>query len=156
MQSFLLQENLPKPLISHPIRCFDPFGSYLPAHASKAVAPQPAVNACLPDPGQVITVEEQVIPFFPARGKGGRGRGDLWASQPKLGPVFHLMCYPAEKQEVEAMGSSRSLWDTHPRQYSPVWEKGRLRLGVNSAIKGSSWWNRHMDKLLTTSPKGWN
>lgn len=45
--------------------------SHLPAHAPKAAAPQPAVDARLPDPGQVITVEEEVVPFFPAGGEGG-------------------------------------------------------------------------------------
>lgn len=57
--------------------CLVPFGSYLPAHASKAAAPQPPADACLPDPGQVITIDEQVVPFFPARGKRTRGCGDL-------------------------------------------------------------------------------
>lgn len=52
-------------------------GFYLPAHAPEAAAPQSTVDARLPDPGQVITVEEQVVPFFPARRRGGRGRGHL-------------------------------------------------------------------------------
>lgn len=66
-----------KPLKSNWIGLLDPFGTYLPAYAPKAAAPQSTVDACLPDPGQVITVEEQVVPFFPAPRRGGRGRGDL-------------------------------------------------------------------------------
>lgn len=71
------EKNYHSHVKSSPIGHLDLFGSYLPAYAPKAAAPQSTVDACLPDPGQVITVEEQVVPFFPARGKRGRGRGDL-------------------------------------------------------------------------------
>lgn len=67
------------------------FGSYLPAHAAEAAAPQPAADACLPDPGQVITVEEQVIPFFPA----GEEKEIYERPGQKPGAVFRLMHHAA-------------------------------------------------------------
>lgn len=57
---------MPTPPDWEPVGGPDLSGTYLPAYAAKAAAPQLAADACLPDPGQVITVEEQVIPFFPA------------------------------------------------------------------------------------------
>lgn len=46
-------------------------GAHLPADAAEAAAPQLPVDARLPDPCQVITVEEEVVPFFPAWGVWG-------------------------------------------------------------------------------------
>lgn len=51
-------------------------GAHLPADAAEAAAPQSPVDARLPDPRQVITVEEEVVPFFPALG-GGEGGYEL-------------------------------------------------------------------------------
>lgn len=48
--------------------------SNLPTHAPKAATPQPTADASLSDPGQVITVEDQVVPFFSAQGGGDERR----------------------------------------------------------------------------------
>lgn len=127
--------------------CLVPFGSYLPAHASKAAAPQPTADACLPDPGQVITIDEQVVPFFPARGKRTRGWGDLWPSQSKLGTEFHLI------SGNKAGGWSRPTKYGTPalEKYSPVWERGWLRLGVRSAVNWPSWWNRQHKHFISNT-----
>lgn len=95
------KETRPKPLYWDLIGGPGLFGSYLPAYAAKAAAPQPAADACLPDPSQVITVEEQVIPFFPA------GRKEIYEllSQ-KAGTPFQLMHHAAVQQEAEAVS-----WD---------------------------------------------
>lgn len=68
------KKTTPKPLYWALIGGPHLSGRYLPAYAAKAAAPQPAADACLPDPGQVITVEEQVIPFFPAGGRKKKKR----------------------------------------------------------------------------------
>lgn len=63
---------------------------HLPADAAEAAAPQSPVDARLPDPRQVITVEEEVVPFFPAWGRGVF----MSFSTKNSGMVFNLIYHP--------------------------------------------------------------
>lgn len=70
----------------------DVCGAHLPADAAEAAAPQSPVDARLPDLRQVITVEEEVVPFFPAL---GRSRGVMGFSTKNSSMVFNLVYHPA-------------------------------------------------------------
>lgn len=139
--SFAGAQNLAKAPPSNWRALPDLFGGYLPAHTPKAAAPQSSVDARLPDPGQIITVEEQVVPFFPAQRRRSRGAERFMSFSDQIGQGIQSTVSPSTKTGGWAQRWAKSLWCAHTWKHwkhSPVRQEGWLRLWVSAAVKRTS------------------